>query len=138
MRALFTAAAVMLAALGIVAVVAYADQDEDERVEKLMERTHEGRRSPYGQLRQIVEGPGAPWPVIGQVVQGFEPMCRALLESKNADIKGSADGYVDAVKELTEAVSRRDAKGVRTGFDSLKQSCGDCHFKGGVGGELDD
>jgi hypothetical protein len=138
MRVLFPAAAIMLAALGFVAVVADEDHDEDEQVEKLMERTHEGRRSPYGQLRQIVEGPGAPWPVIEQVVQGLGPMCRALAESKNDDIKGSADGYVDAVKELAEAVRRRDAKGVRAGFESLNQSCGDCHFKGGVGGELDD
>jgi mono/diheme cytochrome c family protein len=138
MRPLFRAAAVMLAAVGIVAVVAFADEDDDERVEKLMEKTHEGKRSPYKQMRQIVEGAGAPWPVIEQVVLGFEPMSRALLESKSAEIKDSADGYVDAVQEIAAAAKRRDANGVRTGFDSLKQSCGDCHFKGGVGGELDD
>jgi mono/diheme cytochrome c family protein len=138
MRPLFRAAAVMLAAVGIVAVVAFADEDDDERVEKLMEKTHEGKRSPYKQMRQIVEGAGAPWPVIEQVVLGFEPMSRALLESKSAEIKDSADGYVDAVQEIAAAAKRRDANGVRTGFDSLKQSCGECHFKGGVGGELDD
>jgi hypothetical protein len=138
MRALFRAAAVMLAAVGIVAVVAFADEDEDERVEKLMEKTHEGKRSPYRQLRQIVEGAGTPWPMIEQVVLGFDPMSRALLESKSDEIKDSADGYVDAVKEIAAAVKRRDANGLRTGFDSLKQSCGDCHFKAGVGGELDD
>jgi hypothetical protein len=137
-RTLFLVAGVLLSAVGIFAVKTHADHEEDERVEKLMEKTHEGKRSPYGQLRQIVEGPGAPWPVIEQTVAGFDPMVRALLDSKNADIKDSADGYVDAVKELTAAVKRRDAKGVRKGFDSLKQSCGDCHFKGGVGGELDD
>jgi hypothetical protein len=138
MRPLFRAAAVMLAAVGIVAVVAFADEDDDERVEKLMEKTHEGKRSPYRQLRQIVEGAGATWPMIEQVVLGFDPMSRALLESKSAEIKDSADGYVDAVQEIAAAVKRRDANGVRTGFESLKQSCGDCHFKGGVGGELDD
>ena len=122
-----------------VVLVAYADDRKggDGQVHKLMERTHEGRRSPYGQLRQIVEGHGAPWPAIEQAVQGFEPMCRALLESKNADIKDSADGYVDSVKEIAAAVKRRDVKGVRDGFESLKQSCGDCHYKGGVGGELE-
>lgn len=137
MRNLLLAAAVMLAAFGTVGVLADADR-EDERVEKLMEKTHEGKRSPYGQLRRIVEGAGAPWPVIEQTVMAFDPMCRALMESKNADIKDSADGYVDSVKELAAAVKRRDAEGVRAGFESLRQSCGDCHFKGGVGGELDD
>jgi mono/diheme cytochrome c family protein len=85
-----------------------------------------------------VEGADAPWPVIEQTVMAFDPMCRALLESKNADIKDSADGYVDSVKELAAAVKRRDAKALRAGFESLRQSCGDCHFQGGVGGELDD
>lgn len=137
MRNLLLAAAVMLTAFGTVGVLADADH-EDERVEKLMEKTHEGKRSPYGQLRRIVEGADAPWPVIEQTVMAFDPMCRALLESKNADIKDSADGDVDSVKELAAAVKRRDAKGLRAGFESLRQSCGDCHFQGGVGGELDD
>lgn len=138
MRSWFVAAATTLVACGVVPLAAYADHDEDEQVEELMERTHEGRRSPYAQLQQIVEGPGAAWPVIEQVVLRFEPMRRALLESKNDDIKGSADGYVDAVDAIAAAVKRRDPSGVRTGFDSLKQSCGDCHFDGGIGGELDD
>ena len=130
---------VCMAVMLCVAFAAHADDRKggDGQVHKLMERTHEGRRSPYRQLRQSLEGHGAPWPVIEQAVQGFEPMCRALLESTNDDIKGSADGYVDAVKELVAAVKRRDAKGVRDGFQSLTQSCGDCHFKGGVGGELE-
>lgn len=135
MKAFLGCAAIVLC----VVLMARADDRKggDGLVHKLMERTHEGRRSPYGQLRQIVEGPGAPWPVIEQTVAGFEPMCRALLESKNADIKDSADGYVDSVKEIVAAVKKRDAKGVRAGYDSLKQSCGDCHYKGGVGGELE-
>lgn len=119
------------------ALIAIADGDDD-RVEKLMERTHEGRRSPYGQLREIVAGQGAPWPLVEQTVNAFEPMCRALAESGNDEIRDSADGYLTAVREMAAAVKRRDAAGVRTGFDSLKQSCGDCHFKGGVGGMLED
>ena len=137
MKPFFLTVTMMLAALGIFAVKTYADHDEDERVEKLMEKTHEGKRSPFGQLRQIVEGPGASWPVIEQTVTGFDAMCRALQDSKNADIRDSADGYIDAVKEIAAAVKRRDAKGVRAGFESLKQSCGDCHYKGGVGGQLE-
>ena len=132
------ALACMVVGLGIV-LAARADDHEggDRRVHKLMERTHEGRRSPYRRLLRIAEGPGAPWPDIEQTVQGFEPMCRALLESPNDDIKGSADGYVDSVKAIAAAVTRRDEKAVREGIQSLKDSCGDCHFKGGVGGELD-
>ena len=139
MKAFILAAGATLSALGVVVLMARADDHKggDGLVHKLMERTHEGRRSPYGQLRLIVEGRDAPWQVIDQAVLGFDPMCRALLESKNADIKDSADGYVDAVKEIAAAVKRRDAEGVRAGFESLKQSCGDCHFKGGVGGELE-
>lgn len=138
MKSWFFATSTTLVVCGVVGLAAYADHDEDDRVEELMERTHEGRRSPYAQLRQIVEGPGAAWPVIEQVVLGFEPMRRALVESKNDDIKGSADGYVDAVDAIAAAVKRRDAAGVRSGFDSLKQSCADCHYDGGIGGELDD
>jgi hypothetical protein len=125
---------VTLSVPGLIVVKLHADHDEDERIEKLMEKTHEGKRSPYGQLRQIVEDSGATWPVIERTVMGFEPLSRALLESKNPDIKDSADGYVDAVKEIITAVKRRDAKGVRAGYESLKQSCGECHYKGGMGG----
>lgn len=137
-RVVVAALLLLLGAAGFAARVAIADDDEDERVEKLMERTHEGRRSPYGQLRRIVAGAGAPWPVIERTVMEFDPMCRALLASPNADIRGAADGYVAAVKEVAAAVKRRDAAGVRVGVESLVQSCGDCHFDGGVGGELDE
>ena len=138
MKPVFVSAC-MVVLVGLV-IVSRADDRKggDRQVHKLMERTHEGRRSPYGQLRQIVAGPGAPWPAIEQAVQGFDPMCRALLDSANGDIKDSADGYVDAVKEIVAAVKSRDSKGVADGFQSLKASCGDCHFKGGVGGQLDD
>ena len=128
-----------LAAAACLALVALADDHEggDGLVHKLMERTHEGRKSPYGRLRQAVAGAEAPWPALEQVVQAFEPMCRALQESKNDEIKGSADGYIDAVKEIATAVKARDAAGVRKGFESLEQSCGDCHYKGGIGGRLE-
>jgi hypothetical protein len=114
------------------------DQEEDHRVHELMERIHEGRKSPYGRLRRIAAGEVVPWDAVARAVQELEPMRRALLESADEDIKGSADGYADAVQEMAAAVRNRDAAGVRVGFQSLTQSCGDCHFDGGVGGELDD
>ena len=130
--------ATIMLGLGVVLAVRADDRDGDELVEKLMERTHEGRRSPYGQLREIVAGQAASWQAIEQTVQAFEPMCRALAASRNDEIKDSADGYLTAVKDLAAAAKRRDPAGIRAGFDALKQSCGDCHFKGGVGGELEE
>lgn len=128
-----------LASLCIVAAVADGSGRKrgDERVEELMERTHEGRRSPYGQLRKILGGEKAEWAVVERAAAGFEPMCRALAESPVADIKDSADGYIDAVKELRAAVGKRDEAAVREAFEGLTQSCGDCHFKGGIGGHLE-
>lgn len=130
--------ACMVVLAGVV-LVSRADDRKggDRRVHKLMERTHEGRRSPYGQLRQMVEGANAQWPALEAAVQGFDPMCRALLESPQEEIKGSADGYVEAIKDIAAAVKQKNAQGVTEGFRSLKESCGDCHFKGGVGGSLD-
>lgn len=138
MRNVVLSAGMLLATLGVVAVVAYADHDEDERVEKLMEKTHEGKRSPYRQLRAQSEAAAPAWPVVAATLPRFEEMSRALLESPDADVKGSADGYVDAVREVAAAAGKRDAAALRVAFQSLTQSCGDCHFKGGVGGELDD
>ena len=112
------------------------DEHEDERVEKLMERTHEGRRSPYGQLRRILAGEAASWPVVERAAAGFEPMRRALVESPVDEIKDSADGYIAAVDALRVAVKLRDEAAVRAAIQGLADSCGDCHFKGGVGGEL--
>lgn len=49
-----------------------------------------------------------PWPAVEQTVRELEPMCRALVESADADGRESADGYVDAVKELAAAARKRD------------------------------
>lgn len=112
--------------------------DEDERVEELMERTHEGRRSPYKKVGAEAARGNPAWDVVAAALPRFDDMTRALLESKQDTIKDSADGYVDAVKALRDAAGKRDAAAFRSAFDSLTQSCGDCHFDGGVGGELDE
>ncbi|MCE9630522.1 MAG: hypothetical protein K8S94_07375 [Planctomycetia bacterium] len=78
------------------------------------------------------------WKIVDATLPRFDEMSRALLESRDGDIKGSADGYVDAVKEIVAAAKQRDAKALRGAYQSLSDSCGDCHFKGGVGGELDE
>ncbi len=102
-----------------------------------MEETHEGRRSPYGRLRRTLEGPVAEWAAVERMVAGFEPMRRALAESPVAEIKESADGYIDALKGLGAAVAARDDGRLRKAFQNLSTSCGDCHFKGGVGGSFE-
>jgi hypothetical protein len=137
----FTMATTVVCAVLVISITVRADGGrgrEDHDVEELMERTHEGRRSPYRRLGRIVDGEAVAWPEVDRIVQEFDPMCRALLASKNDDIKSSADGYVEAVKEIWAAAKKRDAEGVRAGYKALKDSCGDCHFDGGVGGELDD
>lgn len=128
--------AVVIAGAGVVGAMSRADHGEDERVEELMEKTHEGRRSPYRQAKQQAEAAVPSWRAIEALVPRFEEMSRALRESKNQEISGSADGYVDAVTELATAARKRDAREFKQAVSSLGESCGDCHFKGGVGGEL--
>lgn len=138
MRVAVAAGSIVCLSLGLLAVaVADGDDREDERVEKLMERTHEGHRSPYSQLQRIMAGERADWAVAERAVTAFEPMRRALAESHVEDIRDSADGYMDAVKEMQDAVGRRDEVGLRRAFTGLTKSCGDCHFDGGIGGELE-
>lgn len=138
MKMTFAATVLAVLASVLVGIVASADHDEDERVHELMEKTHEGRRSPYRQVQAQAEAHTPAWQIVNATLPRFDAMSRALLESKDADVKGSADGYVEAVKELVAATTKRDGRALAAAFQSLRQSCGDCHFKGGVGGELDD
>jgi hypothetical protein len=131
------AVACLAIAATVVRVTALAD-DEDDKVEELMERVHDGKRSPYRQLRNQSGGGAPAWPAIDATLPAFQAMARALAESRDADIKESADGYVEAVAELVAATRRRDQRSLGEAFQSLGESCGDCHFDGGVGGELDD
>jgi hypothetical protein len=130
-----TLAVVTVAGVGI---ATYADHDEDERVGKLMEKTHEGKRSAYRLAKKEAASPNPSWQVIEGTLPQFEAMSKALRESRDDDIRGSADGYLDAVKEMVKAARQRDAVAIKTAVRDLSESCGDCHVKGGVGGELDD
>jgi hypothetical protein len=133
-----TAVTCLAIAAMVVRVSALADDDEDDKVEELMERVHDGKRSPYRQLRNQLGGAAPAWPAIDATLPAFQAMARALAESRDADVKESADGYVEAVGELVAAARRRDQRSLGAAFKSLGESCGDCHFEGGVGGELDD
>ena len=120
------------------AVAAAAMMREDERVEELMERVHEGRRSPYRAVAAQAEADRPAWAVVEAALPPFDAMARALVASPVDEIKDSADGYVEAVKELVAAARKRDPEALKDAFTALEQSCGDCHFDGGVGGELED
>jgi hypothetical protein len=134
-----TAVACLAIAAMEVRVSALADDDEeDDKVEELMERVHDGKRSPYRQLRNQLGNAAPAWPAIDATLPAFQAMARALAESRDADVKESADGSVEAVGELVAAARRRDQRSLGAAFKSLGESCGDCHFEGGVGGELDD
>jgi hypothetical protein len=128
----------MLAVFGLAGIATFADHGEDDSVEELMENIHEGKRSPYRQVKRQVEAQAPAWPIVDAAIPRFAAMRRALLESRNAGIKESADGYADAVQGLADAARKRDAPALRKAVDSLSQSCGDCHFEGGAGGEIDD
>jgi len=107
-------------------------------VEHLMERTHEGRKSPLGQTKGQLGAAAPDWNVIDKQIEAFQAMSRALSESRKAAIKDAADGYADAVKDLTAAAKKRDAAAARAALKALTNSCTDCHYKGGPGGRLDD
>ncbi len=130
--------ALAFSGLGVAGIASYADHDDEDRVEDLMEKTHEGKRSPYRQLKREASSDTPSWKIIEATLPTFEEMSRALRESKVDDIKGSSDGYVDAVGEVVTATRTRDAISLKRAVGALSDSCGDCHFKGGVGGELDE
>lgn len=114
------------------------DDDEGGSVGDLMERVHKGRRSPMRQTEQQLAQPQPQWPIVEQQLLGFARMCEALKKSRKADVRDAADGYVDAVKELAKSTQTRNLAAARKAMENLKNACGDCHYKGGPGGKLDD
>ncbi len=137
--------ATIVSAYGLVTALA---DDKPERgrdgrkagggVEHLMERTHEGRRSPLGQTKAQLAAKLPAWDVVNKQIEAFQTMSRALTDSRKAAIKDAADGYADAVKDLAAAAKKRDAAAARTALNALTNSCADCHYKGGPGGRLED
>lgn len=115
-----------------------ANDREDDDVGDLMERVHSGRRSPLRQIeRQLAENQPN-WLLIEQQLPGFGRMVEALRRTRDADVRDSADGYADAVNQLAKTVRNRNLAESRKAVRSLKESCGDCHYKGGPGGKLED
>ncbi len=120
--------------------LAFADkdeEDEDDKVHDLMEKTHEGRKSPWKRAVQAAHGNPIDWATINQALPRLATMSDALVTAKDKEVRDAADGYVSAVKELAVQANKRDAVRARAALAALSNSCADCHFKGGPGGKLD-
>ena len=114
------------------------DDDDEDEVEEMMEKVHEGKRSPFGQIKQAIRNEPPRWEVIEKQLPKLVKMSELLRKAENDKITDNADSYLDATTQLGKALKVKDADAVRKAFKSLGESCADCHFKGGVGGELDD
>jgi cytochrome c556 len=112
--------------------------DEHDAVAELMEKTHEGKNSPWKKAKRAAGMSPIDWESINMALPRLEAMSKALATAKSKDVRDSADGYVDAVKKLTTQAKKKDVAGIRAALMALANSCADCHFKGGPGGELED
>lgn len=113
-------------------------KDKDKAVHELMEKVHEGKRSPWKQAQTAAAKNPPDWSSLSSALPPLEKMSAALKGSKDEDISESAGGYVNAVIALAAKTKAKDADGARKALESLSKSCADCHYKGGVGGELDE
>jgi hypothetical protein len=108
----------------------------DWLVEELMERVHEGNRSPWAIAGTQARAEVPPWESVRQTGLAFVEMGQALESAKSADIRDAADGYVAAATGFMDAATRQDPEALRGAFGALERSCNDCHHAGGVGGTL--
>ena len=114
------------------------DEDEDDAMHELMEETHEGKNSPWKKAERAASKNPLDWAALNTVLPALGAMSDALTATKNKEVRESADGYVDAVKELSAQAKKQDATATRAALKSLANSCADCHYKDGPGGEFDD
>ncbi len=115
----------------------WAKEDEDDKVHDLMEKTHEGKNSPWKKGAAAAKKNPVDWAAIKMALPGLEAMSQALLNAKNKEVRDTADSYVTAVKDISKTLAKQDAAGVQEAFLALSNSCTDCHYKGGPGGKLD-
>ena len=108
----------------------------DWLVEDLMGRIHEGGESPWAVVQAQATAETPDWDVLRKPAIGFVEMADALRAAKHADIRASADGYSAAAASLLDSVRRSDAEEFRQSVAALNKSCADCHFDGGIGGDL--
>ena len=110
---------------------------KDDRVEELMERVDEGKRSPFARTLAQLASDAPNWDELAKRAAAYIQTSTVLKQSAAAEIRNSADGYANAVEDLA-AVKQQDRNHARSALKSLTASCADCHFKGGPGGKLED
>lgn len=115
----------------------WAKEDEDDKVHDLMEKVHEGKKSPWKRGEAAAKQNPVDWATIKTVLPRLEAMSLALQNAKSKEVRDTADSYVVAVKDISKTLAKQDAAGVREAFTALSNSCTDCHYKGGPGGKLD-
>ncbi len=113
------------------------NRERGDNIGDMMERLHEGRRSPMRQLETLGKQDKPAWDDVAKLLPGFSDMSKALEKAKSQDVRDASDTYVQAVKHMKEAVVKKDAALLKANVAALKESCSDCHKKGGPGGELD-
>jgi len=133
-RGVLIIAAVSVTAAIVAAGVFVARHDWE--VEELMGEVHGGPSSPFERLNAQATAAAPEWANLELLLPPLREMCRALLAAKDATIRQSSDGYVDAVGRLGRAITDRDIPAFRGASQDLRTSCGDCHAPGGVGGDL--
>ena len=133
-RGLLITAAILVSAAIVAAGVFVARHDW--AVEELMGEIHEGPASPFARLTAQTPAAAPEWSKLELILPPLDEMCRALLAANDATIRESSAGYVDAVGHLRRAITDRDQPALQAASQSLQKSCADCHFAGGVGGDL--
>jgi len=124
----------------IAAPLAIAEKGSKEKfkdVEHMMERVHEGKNSPYKSSVAQLKTDKPNWDLLMKNLPDLKKMADLMKNHKSADIKDSSDTYVEGVQALGEAVGKKNLDGAKAAIKKLENACGDCHYKGGVGGKLD-
>lgn len=133
-RTLLVIAAILLTVF-VTAVGVFVAR-HDWAVEELMEEIHDGASSPYARLNAQATAAAPEWSQLELILDPLDEMSRALLDARDGTIRDSSAGYVGAVAALRTAITDRDLPAFQLASQSLRKSCADCHFQGGVGGEL--
>jgi hypothetical protein len=135
MKRVVLISAAMFLTVAVIAVGVFVAR-HDWAVEELMAEIHVGPSSPYARINAQATAAAPEWEKLEVVLSPLDEMCRALLAARDATIRDSSVGYVEAVGALRTAITDRDLPAFQTSAQSLRKSCDDCHFQGGVGGEL--
>ena len=125
----------LLVTAAVIAVGVFVAR-HDWAVEELMKEIHEGPSSPYARINAQATAAAPEWEKLDVVLAPLDEMAGALLAARDATIRDSSAGYVDAVAALRMAITGRNLPAFQIASQSLRKSCADCHSQGGVGGEL--